>query len=146
MIDFKSKSSDGLSKAIADAGHFVRFHDNVLECSDEAAVQAIIDAYTLDQARAPVITCIKDLAREKILAFLPDWKQSNFNARMNEINEARFTRVLTDLESAEVEAMRVVWLKAKAIRDASNTHGANLQALTEFAGVIGYDCKTGWPP
>jgi hypothetical protein len=144
-IDFKGKDSEALAKVIGDAGHWVRLHNNVAVASDEVAVQAIINAFTLDQARAPLITAIKDLARTKILAFIPEWKQSNFNARLNELNEARFSRVLTAAELAEIETMRSVWVNAKDIRQASNVHEANLTSLTSFASVAAYDIKAGWP-
>ena len=45
MIDFKNKSCEALSNAIAQAGHWVRLHDNVPVSSNDAAVQAIIDGF-----------------------------------------------------------------------------------------------------
>lgn len=45
MIDFKNKQSAALNDAIAAAGHTLYQLDNALVCSNETAVQAIIDAF-----------------------------------------------------------------------------------------------------
>ena len=45
MIDFKNKQSSALSDAIAAAGHTLYQLDGALVCSNEVAVQAIIDAF-----------------------------------------------------------------------------------------------------
>lgn len=45
MIDFKNKQSAALNTAIAAAGHTLYQLDNALVCSNEVAVQAIIDAF-----------------------------------------------------------------------------------------------------
>lgn len=145
MINYIEKGI-GLHDHIAALGlPALEFRNGAWWHPDPDVVQPIIDAYTLDQARAPVIARIKALAHEKILSFLPDWKQSNLNARMNELNEARFSRSLTADEQAEVEAMRAAWAKAKAIRDASNVHGAALAGMLEFSGIVDYDYSVGWP-
>ena len=146
MINFKGlQQNNACMERIRAAGHAVTYVDNVLQVSDEAAVQAIIDAFTLDDARAPLIAEIKALAREKILAFLPDWKQSNLNARMNELNRIRADRAWTAEEIAEVDAMQAIWNKAKAIRNASNLHEENLAALQAIQEISAYDFKTSWP-
>lgn len=92
-----------------------------------------------------VIPCIKGLAFAKIVAFLPTTTQSNMNARMNELNDARFSRALTADEQAEIESMRGAWTKARGIRDVSNTHEAALRKLTTLEEVKSYDYRAGWP-
>jgi len=144
MITYTEKGA-GLHAAIGAAGLALWCADNVWCSTDDAAVQAIIDAYTLDDARAPVIELIKDSARLRILAFLPDWKQSNLNARMNELNLTRFTRELVAEELSEIAAMQAIWNQAKAIRQASNDHEAALNALASFEAVAAYDISAGWP-
>ena len=47
MLDFKGKSCDELAAAITAAGHYAYMHDNVFVTDDEAAVQAIIDAFDM---------------------------------------------------------------------------------------------------
>jgi hypothetical protein len=135
----------GLAEAVAAAGIAIECQNGTWYASDAVAAQVIIDNFTVTQAVAPLIPVVKELARQKILAFLPEWKQSNYNARLNELNEARFTRALTGAELAEIEAMRAAWLRAKAIRSASDIHEANLRSLSTFAAVATYDVKTGWP-
>lgn len=144
MINYIEKGF-GLHEAVAATGHQLVQVDGIWSSDDDAAVQAVIDGYTLDQVRAPIIGQIKGFASNKILSFLPEWKQSNLNARMNELNEARFSRALTEAENAEIEAMRATWARAKAIRAASNTHENNLKALNDFAAVLAYDWQTDWP-
>lgn len=136
----------GLHEAIRAAGHWLVQRNGVWESDNDASVQAIINAYTLDSARAPVIAAIKQEAQERILAFLPLWQQNNLNARMNELNEQRFSRALTTAEMAEVEAMRAIWAKAKLVRAASAAHEAALAGLGSFAAVEAYPWRTtGWP-
>lgn len=45
MLDFKNKQCDALTALIAESGHFYQFLDNEFVCTDEAAIQAIIDNY-----------------------------------------------------------------------------------------------------
>jgi hypothetical protein len=144
-IAYQEKGA-GLHERVRSLGHWLVEQDGTWLSSDDQAVQAIIDSYTLDDARAPIIAAIKQEAMERILAFLPAWKQSNFNARMNELNEARFVRSLSVAEVYEVEAMRGVWDKAKSIRAASNAHETALTAMSSFAEVLAYPWHTtGWP-
>jgi hypothetical protein len=46
-INLNGKDCDALSTAIVAAGHWMRMHNNVLVCSNEAAVQAIINGFDL---------------------------------------------------------------------------------------------------
>jgi hypothetical protein len=144
MIAYTEKGY-GLHAAIQAAGHWLREQDGVWLASDDAAVQAIIDGYSLTDAIAAPIAAVKALARQKILAFLPEWKQSNYNARMNELNDARFSRALTPQEESEIAVMRTAWDTAKAIRAASDAHETALRALDSFAEITAYDITAGWP-
>lgn len=146
MINYVEKGF-GLHEAIRSAGYELREHDGVWVTRPEyeSAVQSIIDGYSLDDARVPVIAKIKELARVKILAFLPDWKQSNCNARMNELNMIRFSRDWTDEEKTEVQALQALWGRAEAIRNASNVIEQQIDALTDFASIVAYDVTAGWP-
>lgn len=145
-IDFKGRNyiSDFMDR-IPEAGHSIRIIDNVMYVSDVRAVQEMVDAYTISDAIKPLIAAIKAAARDRIVEILPDWKQSNYNARMNELNDIRFGRSLTAQEEAEVTAMRAVWQVAKDIRSASNDHEARINKLTTFESVAGYDIGSDWP-
>lgn len=143
-VDYIEKGN-GLHEAIRKAGHWLEQSNGVWQSSDDAAVQAIIDSYSLDDVRATIIASVKSEAGKRILAFLPEWKQSNLNARMNELNDARFARQLTDVEQTEIANMRLLWDRAKTIRNASDAHEADVKALTSFVAVLSYDWKSGWP-
>ena len=47
MLDFKNKQCDELNAQINNAGHYFYFVDNDPVISDEAAIQAIIDAFEM---------------------------------------------------------------------------------------------------
>lgn len=63
---------------------------------------------------------IKREAAERINELLPAWKQSNLNARANELNAIRFFRELTESEHGEWQEMMLVWQAVKQIRAGSD--------------------------
>ena len=63
---------------------------------------------------------IKREAAERINDICPAWKQSNLNARANELNGIRFYRELTDDEQDEWDGMIHIWSIVKQIRIDSN--------------------------
>lgn len=67
------------------------------------------------------IAQIKREAAERINDICPAWKQSNLNARANELNGIRFERDWTNEEQAEWSQMMELWQAVKAIRADSNT-------------------------
>lgn len=148
MINYLEKGH-GLHEAIAAAGHRLVQRDGVWIADDEAAVQAIIDAYPASSTAAPVIVEIKTRAREIILGLYPDWKQANMTARSVELTEKLASGVaLTAGEQVELDAMKGVWAWIKTIRQASDEREAAINALvaaSDFAGILAYDWRTGWP-
>jgi hypothetical protein len=86
--------------------------------------------------KAPLISEIKRIASEKILAIAPDWKQRNMIARSVEL----LTLDPTD-ESviAERAAMKAAYRRLDAIREYSNTLEGALDA------DINTDITEGWP-
>lgn len=64
---------------------------------------------------------IKREAAERINDICPAWKQSNLNARANELNGIRFGRAWTSEEQAEWSQMMELWQAVKQIRIDSNT-------------------------
>jgi hypothetical protein len=165
MIDFKNKSSECLSKAIADAGHFVRFHDNVLECSDEAAVQAIIDAYTLDALKtgkcALVLAHAKAL-RDKVVAAVSPGEMASWPIKAAEATKFDTTGDATQCPMLSAEAasrgITVAELVVKVDGNATmfstleatiggtdGKHRDAIKAMTTFEDVAAYDFSSGWP-
>lgn len=67
------------------------------------------------------IAQIKREAAERINDICPAWKQSNLNARANELNGIRFERSWTDGEQLEWSQMMELWQRVKQIRINSNT-------------------------
>lgn len=75
------------------------------------------------------IAQIKREAAERINELLPAWKQSNLNARANELNAIRFFRELTESEHGEWQEMMLVWQAVKQIRADSNAAENVVKAL-----------------
>ena len=67
------------------------------------------------------IAQIKREAAERINDICPAWKQSNLNARANELNGIRFERDWTNEEQNEWSQMMELWQTVKQIRIDSNT-------------------------
>ena len=147
MINYIEKGY-GLHAAISSAGHSLIERNGAWVADDDAAVQAVIDAYTAAETAAPIISEIKAHAREIILARYPDWKQTNMTARSVELTERVATGgALTTAEQAEIDAMKAVWSWIKSVRAASDAHEAAVAALvaaSDFAGILMYDWRAGW--
>lgn len=71
-------------------------------------------------AQEKKIQQIKREAAERINDICPAWKQSNLNARANELNAIRFERELNEQEAAEWHSMLEIWQAVKQIRIDSN--------------------------
>ena len=80
-------------------------------------------------AKQEKILQIKREAAERINELLPAWKQSNFNARANELNAVRIYRELTESEHGEWQEMMLVWQAVKQIRIDSNAAENVVKAL-----------------
>lgn len=86
--------------------------------------------------KSELITAIKEDAQERIYAIVPAWKQSNLNARMNELNMIRFEREWNESELAEIAAMNAIWQQVKAIRAASTQAENEVYQLTTIDGIL----------
>lgn len=64
---------------------------------------------------------VKIETANRILQILPAWKQSNYNARANELSSIRFERPLTEEEQEEYNQMSAMWARVKLLRDNSDT-------------------------
>ena len=80
-------------------------------------------------AKQSKIQQIKREAAERINELLPAWKQSNLNARANELNAIRFDRELTENEQSEWQSMLNTWQAVKQIRIDSNAAENVVKAL-----------------
>lgn len=80
-------------------------------------------------AKQEKILQIKREAAERINDICPAWKQSNLNARANELNSIRFERDWTNEEQAEWSQMMELWQRVKQIRIDSNTAENTMNGL-----------------
>ena len=80
-------------------------------------------------AQEKKIAQIKREAAERINELLPAWKQSNLNARANELNAIRFFRELTESEHGEWQEMMLVWQAIKQVRACSDLAESAVNAL-----------------
>jgi hypothetical protein len=85
---------------------------------------------------------IKLIARNKILAVLPEWKQVNMTARSVELTRAGLAGNLTAGEQAEEAAIQAAWDWVKSVRAHSDTMEAAYEAAEDKQG---FDYMAGWP-
>ena len=76
------------------------------------------------------IAQIKREAAERINDICPAWKQSNLNARANELNGIRHDREWTSEERDEWLSMMDLWQSVKQIRIDSNIAESVVSVLT----------------
>lgn len=134
--------------AFAVQGVFIQQAGGVwISNNPQLAAQLIAARDMVADERAIVAAAIKSHARERILAIVPEWKQSNLLARMNELLKARLIAgQWSESEAGEVAALESVWSRVKSIRAASDAHEAAVAQLGTVAAVLAYDWRgTGWP-
>lgn len=136
MINYTEKGI-GLHDAVAAAGHWLAQVDGVWVSSDDVAVQAIIDAFDAKGWALPVVQArIKEEARQRIVAVMPEWKQANATARAVELIS------LGQASGAEWDALQAAWAWVKAVRDHSNSLEAQAAAMDD---PLALDITVGWP-
>lgn len=154
----------GLHEKIKAVGHWLIHSDGEWLSSDDAAVQAIIDNYSLDDARAArcdevtVRTrhlfdqAIADNSRGELAAWpllvseATAYQTSTSVATPNLVLEAQ-ARGCTVTELAQrvlANAAQYQALRAQ-IAGTSGRHRDAINALTDFSAIVGYDFSTGWP-
>lgn len=89
----------------------------------------------VDSTKAERITRIKTEAQERIYTIVPAWKQTNLIARSIELRDIKDERVWTEIEAAEDAAIRAIWAQVKAIRAASNTAEAAVNAAATIEQI-----------
>lgn len=164
MIDM-TKMCDALSKQIAAAGHWHYVEDGVVYTSNDAAVQAIIDAYTLDDAKADkcaeVLAYAKSL-RDKVIASISAGEMASWPIKLSEAAKYLQTGDESTAPMLSTEALArgitLAQLVAKVDNNAqqfsmlesliAGTDGKHRDAIKELArfdDVIHYDYSAGWP-
>lgn len=163
MIVYIEKGA-GLHKAIEAAGHTMVQCDRVWVSSDDVAVQAIIDGYTIAQAQtakcAEVIALATskfdkaiesysrgELSRWPTLRDEADAYAANPAAAVPRISsEAAVRGITVDALAAKVRSNAVQFDGlGDQIAGTSGKHRDAIGVLIDFASVAAYDFSTGWP-
>lgn len=164
MIDYTEKGA-GLHEAIARAGYALRNENGAWVSSDDAAVQAIIDGYTLDNAkvyRAAQVSAYAKTLRDKVIMPISTGEMASWPIKLAEASKYAQTGQASDAPMLAAEAQaRGIELAAlvqkvggnattfagleSAIAGVDGKHRDAIKALTTFDEVAAYDYLTGWP-
>lgn len=164
MLNWHGKQSlGGLRELIANAGVLIRIVDGIEECSDETAAQAIIDGYTLAQAKAEKAREVSAKAREKydlVTAGISAAEMAGWPTLLSEALTYRASGTVGAAIQAEatIRGITVVDLVAKIEGNAAAFQAARaaiagtdgkkrdeIDALTTFEAVAAYNIDDGWP-
>jgi hypothetical protein len=164
MINYTEKGA-GLYEAISAVGHSLVQHDGEWVASDEAAVQAIIDGYTLDRTKAEKCASVSLHAkalRDKVVTSISPGEMASWPIKRSEAEKYLATADETQCHMLSAEATKrgisVAALVAKvegnsarfsaaetAIGGNDGKHRDAIAALLDFGAVAAYDYSTGWP-
>jgi hypothetical protein len=155
----------GLHQAIAAAGHAFAQIDGVWTSSDDAAVQAIIDAYTLEQAKSEKCAHVSAHAkalRDKVVFMISTGEMASWPIKASEAakfgvsgdasqcpmlsGEAASRGVTVAVLVAKVNGNAARFEAAEsAIGGTDGRHRDAIAQLATFEAVAAYDFSTGWP-
>ena len=153
----------GLHLAISAAGHWLVDRDGVWVSSDDTAVQAIIDGYTLSQAKAEKKREVSAMARTKydtVTAGISAAEMAGWPILLSEAvayragstthpaldAEASIRGITVDALVQKVESNAVAFQAARAaIAGTDGKKRDEIDALASFEAVAAYDVAGGWP-
>lgn len=164
MIDYTEKGA-GLHARIAAAGHWLQSIDGVWHSSDDAAVQALIDGYTVADSQSDVCARINALGRQlrdSAVAGVSPAEMASWPIKRAEAIAYTATGNAADAPMLTAEAAaRGVTLADIVARVQGNAaalsmleamiggtegkHRDAVKALTTFEAVLAYDYSGGWP-
>ena len=113
--------------------------------NNDAAAQTIIESWTLADSVNFIVVQIKEHARSRILAYYPEWRQTNMVARATELVSISTVGTLSVEEVSELNSLRSAWAWIKSVRNVSNVHESNLRALVSYEDIAAYNWYTNWP-
>lgn len=163
MIQYIEKC--GLHDVIRRAGHWLHQHDNIWISSDDAAVQALIDGYTLEQTRAAKsaeISIYAKALRDKVIASISPGEMASWPIKLAEAAKFAASGNPEDapMLSAEAQARGIglADLVGKVGGNASGfaalealiggtdgRHRDAIKACSTFEEIAAYDFSSGWP-
>lgn len=164
MITYIEKGY-GLHETISAAGHWLAQSGGEWRSSDDVAVQAIIDSYTLDQAKA--FRCIEiarhaKKIRDQVISDISAGEMSSWPIKLSESAKYAATGNAADVPMLSMEAqargITLAELVAKVddnatifagmeamIAGVDGKHRDAIKACATFEEVASYDSTTGWP-
>jgi hypothetical protein len=155
----------GMHAAISAAGHWLEQRDGVWISSNDAIVQAIIDAYTLDAAKTELSKSVlahAKLLRDRVVANISMGELASWPVKLSEAAKFAQTGAAGDCPMLSGEAaargITLAALVAKvggnatgfsaiegAIGGADGKHRDAIKALSTFQEVATYNIHSGWP-
>lgn len=158
-INYVEKGS-GLHEAVCKAGHVLREENGVMVSSDDTAVQAIIDAYTLADAQTHRCAEVADhakLLRDKAIKAVSAGEMASWAIKLAEANaypaacpmleaEAAARGIALDVMVAKVRSNAAGFSSLEAaIAGRCGFHRDAIKRCASFEDVAAYDFGTGWP-
>jgi len=141
MINYSEKGA-GLHQAITDAGHKMTNRNGIWVSKNEAAVQAIIDAYDpLPEAKARARKLVLKEASKRVAAIYPFINPEKDEA----IGLYNFTLDMYKLiKPASRNALTGNLLAFKGIYDTAKQKNAGINAMTDWKLIDALDVTQGW--
>ena len=167
VIQYVEKGA-GLHDRVAAAGYRLWQRDGVWVADDDAAVQGIIDGYTLDDCRAEVIARIDSHAaalRNTIVGSVSPAEMASWSIKRGEAQawiaagdaatdaiapmlsmeaSARGVSTAVAVQKCAAKAQALSALEA-LISGNAGRHGDAVRELNDFPDVLAYDYSAGWP-
>lgn len=164
MINYTEKGA-GLHEAIARAGYALRNENGGWVSSDDTAVQAIIDGYTLDDAkayRAAQVSAYAKTMRDRVITSISAGEMASWPIKLAEARAfaqgATAEQCPMLASEATVRGVTLSELVGKvngnattfagleaAIAGVDGKHRDAIKACSSFDEVAAYDYLTGWP-
>lgn len=164
MIDYVEKGP-GLHEVIRAAGYWLKQENNIWVSSNDAAVQAIIDGYTVAQARARKsldISLHAKALRDKVVATISPGEMASWSVKAAEaekfgagadpgecpmLSQEAAARGITLTELVlKVNGNAARFSLAEAsIGGVDGKHRDAVAALETFEAIAAYDYSAGWP-
>lgn len=164
MIEYTEKGY-GLHQKIASAGYALRQENGAWVSSDDAAVQAIIDGYTLDDAkayRAEEVSAHAKTLRDKVIRSISPGEMASWPIKLAEARafsqgatEEQCPMLASEAMARGIELAALVQKVGgnattfagleSAIAGVDGKHRDAIKACSSFDEVAAYDYLNGWP-
>ena len=164
MIDYTEKGH-GLHHRISALGYQLREENGVFVSSDDTAVQALIDAYSIEDAQAfksNEVSLLAKALRDKVIKAVSPGEMASWPIKLAEAARFAVTGLDSDALMLTAEATaRGISTAALVAKVGSNAtvfaaleaeiggvdgrHRDAIKALITFESVSAYDFSAGWP-